>query len=256
MLPGESQLVAAQKDVKQRQREFLAMKVYRPELLSRREYALKRDRSKFRTTVWNVISTLNSYADKQLSSRMLDYPIDREKFVEVAAKELQRASHAASQLQEAVELLDQIEPLRAKEKSARWLANYDLLLAQCHAYQLRLAQFVIALDRQLADAKTPRNPQSNVWNVRRTVKLQISDETQLERLKEKYPKLQTVLSRLKDLQQDTNRQFAFVIKEHPDTPWARRALSETRSGFGMRLAEGKRLKAKTGLATQVKIPKF
>jgi hypothetical protein len=35
------------------------MKEYNPDLSSRREYRQERDKSKFRSTIWSVIKTLN-----------------------------------------------------------------------------------------------------------------------------------------------------------------------------------------------------
>ncbi len=131
---------------------------------------------------------------------------------------------------QAVKILEEIQPLRAKEDSQRWRAAYDLALAQCLAYRVRLFQYLLALDQHGKQQPKPKNPKSNRWNVRRRRKMLPPDEDQV-RLANVDP------SELRDQELWARDTYQFVIKEHPGTPWAKRAQYELNMGFGMYFAE-------------------
>ena len=112
-----------------RRLQFLDLKQYQADLGTREEYVQARNASRLRSTVWDVISTLNPYRDQQLQIRELHYPIEATAFNQVARVEFQKALRAMVLVNQAIKLLDEVHPLRAAEASPRWRADYDLLCA-------------------------------------------------------------------------------------------------------------------------------
>jgi hypothetical protein len=209
-----------------RRLQYLELKQYQPDLGTREEYLQSRNASRLRSTIWDVISTLNPYRDQQLQIRELHYPLEPTAFNQVARVEFQKALRAMVLVNQAIQLLDEIHPLRAAEPSARWRADYDLLCAQCLAYRVRLFQFLLAVDQHSKMAPQPKSPTSNVWNVVRRKEMLPPDEQQVEATNVDLKQLNAQEKRAREL-------FDAVVKEHAGTPWARRAEYELGMGFGM-----------------------
>jgi hypothetical protein len=134
-------------------------------------------------------------------------------------------------LNQAVQMLDKVKPLRDKEDSQRWRANFDLCYAQCLAYRVRLFQFLLQMDVFLNNFPQPKNPQNNVWNIVRVHEMLAPTDRQIKLTKVDMTELKTQLEMSKS-------QFDFVKRNHPGTPWAHRAEYELNQGFGMKLLEG------------------
>ncbi|HQX52722.1 MAG TPA: vWA domain-containing protein, partial [Planctomycetaceae bacterium] len=66
VLPGEETTLVGQGANDRRKYDFLSMREYQPNLVSRPEYELERNNSTFRQAIWTVISNLNPNADKLL----------------------------------------------------------------------------------------------------------------------------------------------------------------------------------------------
>lgn len=236
VLPGEEQDLSGAGANEKRQFDALDMKEYEPNLLSRREYGQQVTQSKFRATISQAIQIMDPEVDKQLNIRELHYPLELEPFKSAAGQEVVKANRAMEGLNNVIPLLEKLEPLRAKEESERWRAHYDLILAQCYAYRVRLFQFLLAMDDHVRKDPKPVKANSNQWHVRRTPKMIEPDEDQYKALKAAFRlkmNREEYLKDLKDHETKARNLFEFVISEHPRTPWARRAQFEMGMGFGM-----------------------
>ena len=133
-------------------------------------------------------------------------------------------------LNEVVKVLDDVKKLREREQSQRWRANYDLMHAQCLAYRVRLFQLLISLDAHQKVKPIPKDPKNNFWDIHRVAAL-------LEPDKEQVRATRVDMAELKKQHELAKAEFQEVIKNHPRTPWARRAAWELSPGFGMKFVE-------------------
>ena len=265
LLPGKEKNFVGKGMNEKRKYDFLDMKEYQPLLLPRREYIEARNRSKsFRSKIWDVIVTLNPNSDnplprydENLKIREYYYPGEPDKFAKEATKQVAKAARAMQLLNKAISIVDQAEKFRVKEDSQRWRAGYDLLRAQCFAYRIRLFQFLLAMDNQVNKNVKFTKPKNNVWNARRTSVLIKPDELQYRRLMSAFKLRMTreeYLKQMDEQMQEAKKRYRFVIANHPGTPWARRASSEMRQGFGMKFVEDYRNPRYGKL--KIKLPSF
>jgi hypothetical protein len=230
MLPGKEDNLAGAGSVEERKFELLDMKEYLPDLSARVEYARSRDSSKFRDAQWRVIVTLNPHLDKELNMQEHRYSLDPAQFASQGKVTFDRAVRAMRMLNEAVKILDSVKKLRDKEPSERWRANYDLMHAQCLAYRVRLFQLLLSLDAHQKTKPTVKDPRNNYWDIRRVHELLQPDKEQIRQTG-------VDVAELKEQNETARTEFEEVIKNHPRTPWARRAAWELQSGFGMKFGE-------------------
>lgn len=273
VLPDTETNLAGAGSKEERQFAADAMREYHPLWQERSIYARERSQSKFRRTIWEVIVALNptehaqklipSY-DKQLNIREHHYSTDLAEFKRQASKEVVKAYKAWVTLAKAIQLLESIEPLRAKERSTRWRANYDLARAQCRAYRVRLFQFLLRMDEHV-NASPPRQvpkprpgrKKSNEWWFGRSRDMIDPDDAQFERVNQFFKlKLsrEEFLALLKKDEDIAREQYQLVLTRHAGTPWAQRAQWELSHGFGMRITDvfwDPRYKRR-----DIKIPKF
>lgn len=230
MLPGNEDNLVGAGSLEDRKYELLDMKEYLPDLSARMEYAKNRDSSKFRDVQWRVIATLNPHLDKELNMQEHRYSLDPAQFSQQGKVTFDRALRAMGMLNEAVKLLDSVKKLRDREQSERWRANYDLMHAQCLAYRVRLFQLLLSLDAHQKAKPVPKDPKNNYWDIRRVHELLEPDKEQVRQTK-------VDLAELKEQNEQAKAEFQAVVKNHPRTPWARRAQWEAASGFGMKFGE-------------------
>ena len=259
MLPGNEENLVGAGAQEERRFAALAMKEYRPLLLSRADYLKERQQSKFRTTLWNIIATLNPWQDDQLNLWMHHFPLDHDKFKEGAEPQFTKAVRAMGMLNEAVKTLEAIRPLRDQESSQRWRACYDLMLAQCRSYRVRLFQYMLALDQHVSNKPKAQKEKSNEWNVHSTGKMLQPDDAQFKRLQQAYgikTDREALLKELDKQLQLAQQQFLLVEQTHPGTPWSRRAQYERNGGKGITVSEGFRDPRYEEVGKKIKIPKF
>ena len=249
VLPGEEQTLVGKGANDKRKYDFLALREYTPLLLSRRDYEQQRANSPFRTALWNVIARLNPSGDKvlfethdeELNIRDEHYPLLPGPFQAEAQKQIQKAFKALLLVNEKIALLDEVKPLRATESSQRWRAGYDLAYGQLHIFRLRLYQFLLAMDVHGNNMPAPKNPMANEWNFWRNRDANIvPDEAQFGRLKQVFQLTMERSEYLTMVASEEKKCFDLldvVIKEHPGTPWARRAQDEKSDGFGFVVAD-------------------
>ncbi|GAB5443591.1 MAG: VWA domain-containing protein [Fuerstiella sp.] len=244
VLPGnEANLVGS--DVNdQRKYDFLAIREYTPLLLSRGEYLQQRETSPFRKTLWEVIRRLNPMKndllfetyDPELNIRREHFPLDPVGFRQEAGRQVVKAGKAMLLINEGLQLLDNVKPMRASEASQRWRAGYDLAVAQLHLFRLRLFQYLLKMDSHMNKMPQPKNQKSNVWSFRRKAGSAIlPDEEQYKRLDASFNLGMTreeYIAMVQEEQKLTTELLDYVIQEHPGTPWADRARREKANGFG------------------------
>lgn len=246
MLPGKEDNLAGAGSLEERKFDLLDMREYLPDLSARMEYARDRDTSKFRNAQWQVIVTLNPHLDKELNMQEHRYSLDPATFSTQGKTTFERALRAMGMLNQAVKILDDVKKLRDKEQSQRWRANYDLMHAQCLAYRVRLFQLLISLDAHQKEKPVPKNPRNNFWDIHRVATLQEPDKQQVQATK-------VDTKELKRQNEQAKVEFQEVIKNHPRTPWARRAQWEMSHGFGMKFVES--FWDPRYQATDIKLPK-
>ena len=235
-LPGEQENL---NDLDDRKLNMLNLREYLPNLDSRREYAADRDSSPFRKAIWDVIALLNPYNPD--ASKFLEIPdpdVTREQFPANpneygprVAKRLQQVVSILGVVNQAQQYLEKVRPLRDKEPSVRWRANYDLIVAQLWWYKLRLFEYGLAVD-QFVRVDLPqrliKNPMHNRWNLRDNPsgKMIKPDERQSKLL----GVTEEDLAMAHDMAVEKLKQ---VIKDHPESPWSRRAEYELNRRFGV-----------------------
>ncbi|MCP4782131.1 MAG: VWA domain-containing protein [Fuerstiella sp.] len=265
VLPGAEQNLVGRDANDKRKYDFLALREYTPLLMSRREYVAERSTSEFRQTLWNVIVRLNPTQNKllfethdaSLNIRREHYPLEPLPFKEEAGRQVRRAANALLLVNEGLGLLENVMPMRARESAQRWRAGYDLAYAQLHIFRLRLYQFLLYMDSHANNMPKPANSNgiSNEWNFWRSRKTLIPNEQQFLGLKTAF---NLNMERSEYLTMVTSEEkkaidlLDAVIKEHPGTPWARRAETEKRDGFGFAIRD--RLWDPKGVRSTIKLP--
>ncbi len=243
VLPGEENTLVGEGANDRRKYDFLSMREYQPNLVSRPEYVRDRSTSEFRETIWRVISTLNPNGDKllfqasdpELNIQTEHFPLAVEGFRTTAAAQVVKAARAMQLIEQAIALLEKVKPLRASEATQRWRAGYDLALAQLYIFRLRMYQYLLVMDQHANEMPAPKNPKSNEWNLRWNTQTIVPEEAQFSRLKTAFGMQQ---SRDEYLEMVTTEVAASVERmkavtvDHPGTPWARRAQTELGMGFG------------------------
>ena len=160
-------------------------------------------------------------------------------------------------INQALPLLERIKPLRDREPSQRWRANYDLIFAQLLSYRVRLFQYLLAMDVHAHVAPKPQAENHNEWNVHRTRKVLVPDEEQFERIKQAFKvavSKEEYLKLLDDQQKLAVKLYGDVQQAHPGTPWSRRAGTELGMGFGMKFVS--RFRDPRYNRSNIKLPNF
>lgn len=222
MLPSpEVNLVARDN----RKYELEAMRPYLPNLDARMEYAKERDKSEFRKMLWKVITDLNPYNKEaaKYCTVQITFPIKPEEFAKASIENQKKAYDLLGYFAAAEKALDKIRPLRAKEESQRWRANFDIMEAQILAYKVRIQEYGTYLAEFMKQPKLIKNihgpnKKTTHWDINTRKEMLTGDKT-----KEDMERAITLLKQ--------------VIYDHPGTPWAARAQWELNRGFGVELHE-------------------
>ena len=252
LLPSAEDTITRDRSQNDLKYELLDMKEYLPSLGPRSGYLKDRQASRFRNAQWEVIQALNPHIKSDMRIDTWHYPVEQAKFIEFASTQIPKALTDMALLNDAVKLLESVRPLRAKEASSRWRANYDLIYAQCLAFRVRLFQYLLAID---AHKKSNRQPQestngvkNNMWWVWRNPKMLEPDAEQIKQTK-------VDVEELKKQEQKARDAYQLVIATHPRTPWARRAERDLNDGFGIEFKERFHDPRYFDLASKVKVPK-
>lgn len=222
MLPSPEVNLVARDD---RKYELEAMRPYLPNLIERSAYEKERDKSEFRRMLWEVIITLNPYNKESAKycEVQVTFPINRDEFAKAAIENQQKAIGLLRYFADCEKRLDKIRPLRAKEESPRWRANYDLMYAQILAYKVRIQEYGVYLGEFMKQPKLIKNPlgpnkKTTHWDINTRKEMLTGDKTKED--------MEQAIAVLKQ-----------IIQDHAGTPWAARAQWELNRGFGVDLHE-------------------
>lgn len=270
MIPGETRDLH---DFEAYKYNMLDLREYLPDLSSRQEYERQVNNSAFRRAIWDAIHLLNPYEydnnGRLKENSKVTVPINGWYVVADSLgpsgnpdvrEDLQKIMSVLERMIRAQKRLEDVRHLRAQESSLRWRANYDLMYAQIFAYQVRLFEYGIALGHfqknlptLVADANSRSNPSGSIaydtevtGNLIHARKVRNQSGNPVNRWRvihgqkrlippdEEQQKFFKVTA--EDLEAAYNlalEQFQYVIKEHPNTAFARRAEWEVNRNFGV-----------------------
>ena len=127
----------------------------------------------------------------------------------------QKPARAFAELMNQLEALKEAGEDRTNEKSPRWRANYDFVLAKLEARLAYIYEYNYMLGQIRKDALPPRDPAKHSgWRLAATEKLQSGSEA-------------------RKLAADSRKLLAKLAKEHKDTPWEVLAKRETLTALGL-----------------------
>ena len=224
-------LLPSEENMRVRQREkayqIADLKEYMPDYKSRMAYVSDRNRSELRRTMYEIIqATTWNYLQAEDPERMFyrrHFPIEPEQMIPAATKAGMLSTERLNVLLAIQKKLESIEKLRDREPEKRWQANYDLMLAQVVAYQVKSYEYRALMEEMIKNPPTRKvmpNPNLAVhWEINHSHdRLAPKDRTE-----KKYLEAQRLLKE--------------VIAKHPKTPWADLAQDELNRGFGVRRDE-------------------
>ncbi|WP_152052578.1 vWA domain-containing protein [Tautonia marina] len=197
---------------------FETLKEYSPDYSPRADYASRVAQSDLRRTMNEIIQlTQKDFGFER------HFPVNPPELGQKIAQELPKVEIQLRALREIETRLRAMEPARDKEVNRRWQANYDLMLAQVVAFQIKAYEYRACLAEMVSLANQgklkPKNPP--IPNQRRT------DWVINHSGKKKAPTEETE-KRYAEATQLLNE----VIERHPDTPWADLAQLTLNRGLG------------------------
>lgn len=197
--------------------EIESMRPYLPDLSSREEYQAARQRSPLRAAVGELIDILDP--KKNTAIRFEEQlPIEPGPFVEVVRKEQKKGAEYLNFLRQAEQRMKEFGRYRREEPSPRWQANFDLLLAQVVAYQVRVYEYAGYMEQFIQQPKLIKDPKTNRWRVALVPHAVTGEETA-------------------EYRRRATEMFKKIIADHPGTPYAARAQWEIDRGYGIELVE-------------------
>lgn len=222
MLPSlETDLVRGEK----RKYALEAMRRYLPDLRSRLEVKSEIDQSELRTMLEKVVYDLNPYEPEiaKIIEMRVRFSPDYPSFKQQAIIEQAKAIIYLEYLGRVEKTIGKMEKQRREETSPRWQANYDLMYAQVIAYQARMYEYGAYLEEFIRNPKiVPLNKAPNLhlaaWDITTRQKTITGD------------KIKSHVDR-------ATAMFHAIQETHAGTPWAARAESELKRGYGVELIE-------------------
>jgi hypothetical protein len=192
------------------------LEAYKADYTSLKELRAKIDQFPLRKAVLNAADVLTKHA----KSFREDFPAggggaltaeEKKKILE----QQQDPAKINAELEEALEELLDVGKEREQEKSKRWQANYDYVLARLTARMAYVEEYNLMLGKIRKDELPPLDSQIHQgWRMASQATLHTKDG------KDKAEKAKTALERL--------------IKEHPGTPWEVLAKRERLTNLGLK----------------------
>lgn len=197
--------------------EIEAMRAYLPDLSSRDEYKAMRNGSPLRAAVAELIDILDPKRNSAIRFEE-QLPVEPAPFVEIVRAEQKKGQEYLNFLRQAEHRLAEFARYRREEPSPRWQANFDLLMAQVVAYQVRVYEYAAYMEQVIQQPKLINDPKTNRWRVQMTSRSVTGEATA-------------------EYRQRATEMFKKIIADHPGTPYAARAQWEINRGFGIELVE-------------------
>ena len=222
MLPSlETDLVRGEK----RKYALEAMRRYLPDLRTRLEVKQEIDESQLRTMLEKVVYDLNPYEPEiaKIIEMRVRFSPDYPSFKQQAIIEQAKAIIYLEYLGRVEKTIAKMEKQRREETSPRWQANYDLMYAQVIAYQARMYEYGAYLEEFIRNPKmVPLTKAPNLhlaaWDITTRQKTITGDK-------------------IKHHVDRATAMFHAIQEMHAGTPWAARAESELKRGYGVELIE-------------------
>jgi hypothetical protein len=139
--------------------------------------------------------------------------------------------------------LEKLRSLRDRETDKRWQANYDLLLAQVVAYQVKAFEYRACVEEMAKKRPKPKQmpnpPKLEVWWGFGHAK---EPKAPKEKTAKKYA--------------EAERLFKEVIEHYPNTPWADMAQDELNRGLSVAWGEVDHAPSPTRASREKFVPKY
>ncbi|MBW3539213.1 MAG: VWA domain-containing protein [Planctomycetes bacterium] len=208
------------------------LREYAPELAARREYETQRRRSRFRAAIGDAIASLDPQQKSGLDVAEYLSPVADQEWTRQIDRNLDAALKLRAAAEAAVAALEKVASLRDAEASRRWQANYDLLVAECLALQVRMEHVVAVLVDHREKPPRTDDAAERGWTLTPVDRPRVLSPAARARLNVKPGDLERQTARAKERLQQ-------VAATHPHTPWARRAETWLDSGLGIELSAGR-----------------
>jgi ribulose 1,5-bisphosphate carboxylase large subunit-like protein len=119
------------------------------------------------------------------------------------------------ELKNQLDTLKEMEKLKDEEKSKRWRANFDYVMARLQAHYAYVHEYSFMLGQIRSDALPKRDPAKHSgWRLASTDKLQSGGEA-------------------KKLAADAKKRLEKLAKEHAGTPWEVMAKRQALTSLGL-----------------------
>lgn len=221
------------------------LNAYRPDYVAADKYVQLAVDSPMRTAVVRTAEATNQRLGAPPPTKFLAAGIQFD--IRGAQK---RMREIADTLDRGLQELNAVQERRGKERSPRWLANYDLLVGRLLANRVRCASQTQLLDDMYRKPRAPEDGVSNAWELvgDETTRLaqggasgEASDESSQPsepRAADEPSKTPTNRSsRISEAAEAARVHLQRVIDEHPGTPWAALAQQELEFPLGFQWRE-------------------
>ncbi|MGY8766829.1 MAG: vWA domain-containing protein [Pirellulales bacterium] len=220
MMPGQESSINEVTDRKYTAEQLMP---YRPALNARLEQMDSISDDPLKQLVTKVIYDLNPYNEAVADVIEIRQFFNRDPalFVREVRQEQAKMITYIEYLDGAIEAVEKARILRDDSVSVRWQANYDLLYGQLLAYRARAYEYGAYLTNFIKSRPplpTPSAPyfEFTGWGLETQAALSAAEKTEGDIKLSKQ-----VLTQ--------------VVNEHSGTPWATRASTEIKRGFGVKL---------------------
>jgi hypothetical protein len=193
-----------------------AMREYRPDWVSTEQYARNLQKDPIRGAV--IQAALITQQNLPGQPGLTFPPADDPDFKEAMARNQETVARIEYTVNEALTPVTAVSKLRDRETSRRWQAHYDLIRGRLLAMKIRCAEYQTAIAKMKKDAPKFKDPKSNTWRLVPTEEI-LSGE------------------RVEKVAKETRALLQRVVKDHPQTPWAKLAERELKDPFGFKWEE-------------------
>lgn len=234
MIPDELESPA---DVQERKAKATVLWDYAPRLDSLEKITASVQADPVESAILRVTKTLNPHTDKALTLRT-EFPVEKGEFTNAGFASFARAARAMALVSQAISILDQVDTAELLASSKRTRASFALLHAECYSCRLRLFDYLLTLDGHATSDKSVEDVKHNRWLVVASNQTNTVTEEQFARLRKTFQIKEdrdAYVAMLEKNRQKADSMFKGIESSHPGTPWAKRAASERKRGYGVRL---------------------
>lgn len=221
LLPNEEDLRMKDKRL-EKAYSMATLKEYVPDYESRAAYNERVASSPLRRRLVGIIEQTRAYGFRK------HYPVEPVALLEAIGAELPKVTIQLNALIDIEAQLRNLERERDREPDRRWVAAYDLMLAQVVAYQIKAYEYRATIQDMAARAQVGQLTPS---------KLPIPDKLVVEWDIHHAPDNKAPEENTAEKRATAEALLKTVIERHPDSPWADLAQIELARGFGCRLGE-------------------